>query len=232
MVRLHLPSKRREHVLVILLFTALVLLVCALAYLSKHPSLPKTSDNQIANTAVSSEILGQLATVFPNAKDQQQITVTHLGNPKLLKSVAGLDQAHPGDYLIQYDYLNHAVLWRPSTHKIINIIDTVNIIDVVVSAKVDISFATQVASLIQQSSPTIFVRIKQDPVNNPPQNTIVVNNPRYKDSADSLAKDLDGIAGPLPSGEKADPEASLQIFLGQPFTLKSVSEVTPSATSQ
>ncbi|MEI9966549.1 MAG: hypothetical protein WDN67_02785 [Candidatus Moraniibacteriota bacterium] len=55
---------------------------------------------------------------------------------------------------------------------------------------------------------------------NTPHNIIVVNNPHFEASANALVKDLGGEIGELPEGQKADPEASLQIFLNQEFALE------------
>ncbi|MEI9966548.1 MAG: hypothetical protein WDN67_02780 [Candidatus Moraniibacteriota bacterium] len=120
MVFKKLTKKTKGYIVIPIL---LIGLGCLYYFVLRTPQQKMGANYKVdANTA--RQVISELKTIYPSADDNKQITVTYIGDPTSLASIEDLKKAQPGDYLIKFDYRNHAVLWRSTTEKIITIIDT------------------------------------------------------------------------------------------------------------
>ena len=167
-------------------------------------------------------------------------TLATVSDKSKLAGQAFFSNAENGDKVLIYSTAKKAVLYRPSTRKIIEV-GPINITSDAGNANGDVAGASASATItpavarvallngttvvgltrrvepsLMSKVPSIEVGVKDNAAKNDyPQTLIIVSSDTQKSVADQIAKALGGKVAPLPSGEVTPPDTDITVILGK-----------------
>ena len=185
------------------------------------------------------DVTDKISKLMELPKDEEPQVATVLDKEKL-KDQAFFVNAEKDDKVVIYTKANMAILYRPSTNKIINVAalnlgqSTQPVKIAVLNGTKTAGLSTKFATDIVKTATNVTVATKANAVKSDYVKSIVVDLTNKPNLATEMANLIGGVVGSLPEGEvkPTDSTVDLLVILGSDFTSlpQAPTEVVPSPT--
>jgi hypothetical protein len=218
-----------NQMIFIILGVWLVIGICSLALSRLSTSKASQQKKIISNTSQDAQTLLKAVNILYELPKGETPTIATVSDKTKLQKQSFFDKAENGDKVLIYSIAKKAILYRPSTNKLIEVaplalngktspsvtprIEQVVTVSIYNGSKIA-GLAASTESKIGAQLPQLKVVEKNDAIGDYTKTTVVDTSGSKKDLAEKIATLLGGSIGEVPSREKS-PKGEILIILGE-----------------